>query len=62
MRAKIRYRKTHLFPNSPTNLRSDVQGLSRRIDGFHDIQNHVNNGLITKRYINHGVVNGTVRP
>ena len=33
-----------------------------RIDGFHEIQNHVDDGLIADRSIDHGVVNGAVRP
>jgi hypothetical protein len=32
------------------------------IDGFHKIQNHVNNGLIADPSIDHGVVNSAVRP
>jgi hypothetical protein len=32
------------------------------IEGFHKIQNHVNDGLIADRSIDHGVVNGAVGP
>src|SRR5947199_7474028 len=32
------------------------------IDGFYEIQNHVNDGLIANRGIDHGVVNGAIRP
>src|SRR5882672_810267 len=32
------------------------------VDGFHEVQNHVNDGLIADRRIDHSVVNGAVRP
>jgi len=32
------------------------------IDDFYEIQNHVNDGLIANRGVDHGVVNGAIRP
>jgi hypothetical protein len=32
------------------------------IDGFHEVQNHVSDGLIADRGIDHGVVDGAVWP
>src|ERR1700689_1191218 len=54
------------IPGSPRKIR-DASG-SRSgsggacIYGLHEIQNHVNDGLIAERGVDHGVVDGAVRP
>src|SRR5260370_15704530 len=45
-----------------TDLFCERSGSDPCVEGFHKIQNHVNDGLIADHSIDHGVVNGAVRP
>jgi hypothetical protein len=53
------------FESRPPDDRDRFIPWSRRgsrLDGFHEIQNHANDRLISQRGINHGVVYGAVGP
>src|SRR5258708_40138671 len=40
----------------------EYSGRDSCVDGFHEVKNHMNDGLIADRRIDHSVVNGAVRP
>src|ERR1700738_2945391 len=52
----------HLRSCAPRHGEFEHSGRDSGIDGFHEVQNHVNDGLIADRRIDHGVVEGAVWP
>src|ERR1700738_488475 len=52
----------HLRSFAPSHGEFEHSGRGPDLDGFHEIQNHVNDGLIADRRIDHGVIDGAVWP
>src|SRR5580700_9543706 len=55
-------RPERLLHRSLRGLCSSFLSSDFGVEGFHNLQNHVNDGLVANRCVDHRVVNGAVRP
>src|SRR6202048_1818289 len=55
-------RQSPLSRRKPSNQHARHSGGDSRIDGFHEIQDHADDDLIADCSVQHGVINGAVRP